>query len=168
MFICIPIQRAPLTNLIWVLFLHFLPSIKCLTIHTYTHTHTFFLKIIVCVLHRERLLLYIFTVLSLFVTALYFLLIECDHVFLRFHCICPPGYFGTLCDLDVNECEVSPCLHEGICINTPGGFKCVCRPGYSGSSPALRWHEDQYESLKSLPWLLRPHATEAPLDTDLA
>uniref|UniRef100_A0A8P4KTZ8 Protein eyes shut homolog n=1 Tax=Dicentrarchus labrax TaxID=13489 RepID=A0A8P4KTZ8_DICLA len=56
----------------------------------------------------------------------------CYHISLRFHCICPPGYYGTLCDLDVNECEVSPCLHEGICINTPGGFKCVCRPGYSG------------------------------------
>lgn len=51
---------------------------------------------------------------------------------IRFRCECPPGYFGTLCDLDVNECEVSPCRHEGICINTPGGFKCVCRPGYSG------------------------------------
>ncbi|KAM7385717.1 hypothetical protein PAMP_001779 [Pampus punctatissimus] len=51
----------------------------------------------------------------------------------RFHCVCPPGYFGTLCDLDVNECEVSPCLHEGICINKPGGFECVCRPGYSGT-----------------------------------
>lgn len=60
MFTCIPIQRAPLTNLIWVLFLNFLPSIKCLICththrdHTHTHTH-FFLKIIVCVLHRERL-----------------------------------------------------------------------------------------------------------------
>ena len=90
-------------------------------------------------------------------------MIECYHIFLRFHCICPPGYFGTLCDLDVNECEVSPCLHEGICINTPGGFKCVCRPGYSGSSFALRWHEDQYESLKSLSRLLRPRAIEATL-----
>ena len=82
------------------------------------------------------------------------LLIQRSHILLRFHCICPPGYFGTLCDLDVNECEVSPCLHEGICINTPGGFKCVCRPGYTGSCFPLRWHEDQYESLKSLSWWL--------------
>lgn len=90
-------------------------------------------------------------------------MIKCYHIFLRFRCICPPGYFGTLCDLDVNECEVSPCLHEGICINTPGGFKCVCRPGYSGSSFALRWHEDQYYSLKSLSWLLWLHTIEATL-----
>uniref|UniRef100_A0A3B3B6K3 Crumbs cell polarity complex component 2b n=1 Tax=Oryzias melastigma TaxID=30732 RepID=A0A3B3B6K3_ORYME len=61
-----------------------------------------------------------------------FLIIHCYRILPRFHCICPPGYFGTLCDLDVNECEVSPCLHEGICINMPGGFKCVCRPGYTG------------------------------------
>ncbi|XP_068613126.1 protein eyes shut homolog [Brachionichthys hirsutus] len=55
-----------------------------------------------------------------------------NDVLLRFHCFCPPGYFGTLCDLDVNECDVSPCRHEGICVNTPGGFKCVCRPGFTG------------------------------------
>ncbi|CAB1343906.1 unnamed protein product, partial [Coregonus sp. 'balchen'] len=48
-----------------------------------------------------------------------------------FHCNCPPGYFGSLCDLDINECEVSPCLHEAVCINKPGGFKCVCPPGYA-------------------------------------
>ncbi|KAG7276956.1 hypothetical protein CRUP_016446 [Coryphaenoides rupestris] len=48
-----------------------------------------------------------------------------------FECVCPGGYFGALCDLDVDECVASPCLHEGICINTPGGFQCVCLPGYS-------------------------------------
>lgn len=72
-----------------------------------------------------------------------FLLINCCHTYLRFRCICPPGYFGTLCDLDVNECEDSPCLHEGICINTRGGFECICRPGYSGSFfffyPPVTW-----------------------------
>lgn len=62
-----------------------------------------------------------------------FLLIKPCPTFLRFRCICPQGYFGTLCDLDVNECEDSPCLHEGVCINKRGSFECICRPGYSGT-----------------------------------
>ncbi|MBN3291854.1 FBP1 protein, partial [Polypterus senegalus] len=54
---------------------------------------------------------------------------ECDG---RFHCNCTPGFFGTLCELDVNECEEVQCLHGGSCINMPGGFQCSCPPGFSG------------------------------------
>ncbi len=55
-----------------------------------------------------------------------------------FQCNCVTGYFGTLCNLDVNECEASPCLHDSVCINKPGGFICVCRTGFSGTSPSAR------------------------------
>lgn len=55
-----------------------------------------------------------------------------------FQCNCVPGYFGMLCNLDINECDASPCLHDSVCINKPGGFICVCRAGFSGTSPSAR------------------------------
>ena len=35
--------------------------------------------------------------------------------------------------LDVNECELGPCLYGGTCINTVGSFYCECPPGRSGT-----------------------------------
>ncbi|TKS80775.1 Protocadherin Fat 4 [Collichthys lucidus] len=39
---------------------------------------------------------------------------------------------GTLCDNDIDECEVDPCQNNGTCVNTLGGFYCHCQSGFSG------------------------------------
>nr|XP_046245043.1 protocadherin Fat 4 [Scatophagus argus] len=49
-----------------------------------------------------------------------------------FNCTCPVGFTGTLCEDDINECEVNPCENQGTCVNTPGGFYCHCQSGFSG------------------------------------
>ena len=35
---------------------------------------------------------------------------------------------------DTNECELNPfiCLHDGICVNTEGGYRCDCAQGWGG------------------------------------
>ncbi|THD28221.1 Neurogenic locus notch protein 3 [Fasciola hepatica] len=43
-------------------------------------------------------------------------------------CTCPPGYEGTLCERDTDECAQNPCDH--FCFNTPGSYLCACQPGY--------------------------------------
>ena len=51
----------------------------------------------------------------------------------NFTCSCPVEYTGTLCELDVNECNVStPCLN-GSCNNEQPGFSCSCFAGYTGN-----------------------------------
>lgn len=83
-------------------------------------------------------------------------------IWISFRCNCPPGYFGALCSLDVNECEASPCLNHGVCINRPGGFTCVCLPGFSGMYVSLpRGDTQSMPQTKQLPecrplqWLKR-------------
>ncbi|OUC41218.1 EGF-like domain protein [Trichinella nativa] len=34
-----------------------------------------------------------------------------------FHCICPSGITGLLCDEDIDECIENPCKNGGICVN---------------------------------------------------
>ena len=38
---------------------------------------------------------------------------------------------GPRCEVDIDECSSSPCLH-GTCIDQVNGFKCHCLAGYSG------------------------------------
>ncbi|MEQ2213553.1 hypothetical protein XENOCAPTIV_016820 [Xenoophorus captivus] len=51
-----------------------------------------------------------------------------------FNCNCPPGYKGSTCNEDRNECDIgpNPCEHGGQCKNTDGSFTCKCVRGYSG------------------------------------
>uniref|UniRef100_A0AC34RER1 Uncharacterized protein n=1 Tax=Panagrolaimus sp. JU765 TaxID=591449 RepID=A0AC34RER1_9BILA len=47
---------------------------------------------------------------------------------------CIPGYRGSSCYEDINECEerIANCHQQANCSNIPGSFKCICKPGYSG------------------------------------
>lgn len=49
-------------------------------------------------------------------------------------CECEPGYGGTLCDIDINECQSNPCLHGGQCTDDVNGYRCNCSPGFTGAS----------------------------------
>ena len=51
-------------------------------------------------------------------------------------CVCTAEWTGARCDVDVDECEASPCRHGGTCRNAPGGFRCDCPPGRPDCAPA--------------------------------
>lgn len=43
-----------------------------------------------------------------------------------------PGWKGTNCDQDVNEClnQLNSCPENSRCLNTNGSFLCECQPWY--------------------------------------
>jgi hypothetical protein len=46
-------------------------------------------------------------------------------------CRCKPGWKGTICKDDVNECEIDNiCQSNSMCNNTVGSFGCDCNTGY--------------------------------------
>ncbi|XP_071411660.1 protocadherin Fat 4-like [Pithys albifrons albifrons] len=49
-----------------------------------------------------------------------------------FVCRCMPGYDGSLCETDIDECLPSPCHNDGTCHNLVGGFSCSCPDGFTG------------------------------------
>ncbi|GMT05242.1 hypothetical protein PENTCL1PPCAC_27416 [Pristionchus entomophagus] len=47
-------------------------------------------------------------------------------------CICDSGWTGDKCDVDIDECSLSPCAHGSTCLNKNGSFQCICPPGRNG------------------------------------
>lgn len=40
------------------------------------------------------------------------------------HCRCQPGYTGSYCEDQVDECSPSPCQNGATCTDYPGGYSC--------------------------------------------
>ncbi|XP_030603557.1 protein eyes shut homolog [Archocentrus centrarchus] len=68
-----------------------------------------------------------------------------DHFPLGFRCHCRRGFTGPRCEINVDECSSSPCLH-GFCYDVVDGFYCLCSPGYAG----LRCEQDVDDCVNSL------------------
>lgn len=49
-----------------------------------------------------------------------------------FDCICPKGYTGRLCEIEIDECSSNPCFHGGNCTDLVGDYNCTCPKGYGG------------------------------------
>ncbi|XP_062998792.1 aggrecan core protein [Elgaria multicarinata webbii] len=50
----------------------------------------------------------------------------------RITCLCPSGYTGDHCDIDIDECHSSPCLNGATCVDGVHTFTCLCLPSYGG------------------------------------
>ena len=43
-------------------------------------------------------------------------------------CECVPGFTGTYCDVDINNCAPNPCVH-GNCTDLTHDYSCTCDTG---------------------------------------
>ncbi|KAM4584163.1 protein jagged-1b-like isoform 3-T3 [Odontesthes bonariensis] len=50
----------------------------------------------------------------------------------QFSCECEEGFTGTYCHDNINDCESSPCLNGGTCIDKVRQYHCVCAEGWEG------------------------------------
>jgi hypothetical protein len=47
-------------------------------------------------------------------------------------CTCAPGWTGTDCATNIDECAPGPCVH-GTCNDQVDGYTCTCAPGWTGT-----------------------------------
>ncbi|CAM4647749.1 unnamed protein product [Lepidochelys olivacea] len=52
---------------------------------------------------------------------------------LDYECICRPGFTGTECSVNINECESNPCKGPHFeCVDSANGYICQCQMGPNG------------------------------------
>ena len=49
-------------------------------------------------------------------------------------CICPTGYEGERCEIDIDYCAPEPCLNGATCVDQVEGYQCQCPPGWQGEN----------------------------------
>src|SRR5690606_38406446 len=50
----------------------------------------------------------------------------------NYKCECKPGFTGSRCETNVNECASSPCLNNGTCVDAVNAYTCQCSINFSG------------------------------------
>ncbi|XP_019615900.1 PREDICTED: neurogenic locus notch homolog protein 1-like [Branchiostoma belcheri] len=55
----------------------------------------------------------------------------CQREVNSFTCQCTPGYTGTFCETDIDDCASNPCIH-GNCVDHVNHYLCTCESGWAG------------------------------------
>ena len=45
----------------------------------------------------------------------------------NYSCICPPGFAGPLCEINLDDCADHQCQNGAMCVDGVNSYKCVCR-----------------------------------------
>ncbi|XP_013928924.1 PREDICTED: delta-like protein C [Thamnophis sirtalis] len=53
-------------------------------------------------------------------------------------CKCRPGFAGSRCELNIDDCACNPCANGGTCIDGPNSYSCSCTLGYGGKDCSVR------------------------------
>lgn len=50
-----------------------------------------------------------------------------------FRCVCPEGFEGDACEINIDDCEDNDCENNSTCVDGINNYTCMCSPEYTGN-----------------------------------
>ncbi|KAG7275174.1 hypothetical protein CRUP_023762 [Coryphaenoides rupestris] len=67
-----------------------------------------------------------------------------ENVHLRF-CVCPYGFEGSLCQVNVDDCRDHGCENSAACVDGVGNYTCLCPPFYTDGQHQQQQQQQQQQ-----------------------
>lgn len=65
-------------------------------------------------------------------------------------CLCPPGFNGTRCEVNIDDCPGNDCSVHGHCVDLVNAYRCECDAGYAGTDCGTEVNEcETYEACRN-------------------
>lgn len=61
-------------------------------------------------------------------------LVENVSIMCVFRCVCPDGFEGDECEINIDDCEDNDCENNSTCVDGINNYTCLCSPEYTGNS----------------------------------
>ena len=58
---------------------------------------------------------------------------SCQDLENDYRCLCPAGFTGKNCQINVDDCQSNPCMNNGVCMDKVSSYQCVCQTGFYGN-----------------------------------
>lgn len=55
------------------------------------------------------------------------------HLCVIFRCVCPEGFEGDECEINIDDCEDNDCENNSTCVDGINNYTCMCSPEYTGT-----------------------------------
>lgn len=55
-------------------------------------------------------------------------------------CVCPEGFEGDKCEINIDDCEDNDCENNSTCVDGVNNYTCMCSPEYTGTLPQTSLH----------------------------
>lgn len=52
----------------------------------------------------------------------------------NFRCVCPEGFEGDMCEINIDDCEDNDCENNSTCVDGINNYTCMCSPEYTGNT----------------------------------
>ena len=59
-----------------------------------------------------------------------FAMLHSQDLFDDYTCDCVVGYYGSDCELEIDECLPGPCLNNATCVDLVADYRCDCQDDY--------------------------------------
>lgn len=57
----------------------------------------------------------------------------CSKMCVCFRCVCPEGFEGDACEINIDDCEDNDCENNSTCVDGINNYTCMCSPEYTGN-----------------------------------